>query len=320
MRTHTSVHRALTTVFAPPPLQTPVELPDVLLAQASILFYANRHREAVLEEAGAEEPVAGDKEEQEQLQAALAASLQLQKGINAYMSTTGDDALQYEGAPAGDKLEEEQVQAAIKASMQTDDEQVQTRKRQEEQALHAAVAASPLVDSPPVELELELGDERAPCMMRENIEHAGSHRANGRKQPKPEERGQEGTGQKKTLQGGTRQKGTLQGRVEKAQKVCLRCTCMHACESSELLCCPLRVGLAFVCDGAAQVHDLSCACDTTLSRRAKARRRPQFSKARAASRLASMSSRVAFSCTSKSVAEKSPFLSAKCTCRMQCGR
>ena len=77
MRTHTSVHRALTTVFAPPPLQTPVELPDVLLAQASILFYANRHREAVLEEAGAEEPVAGDKEEQEQLQAALAASLQL---------------------------------------------------------------------------------------------------------------------------------------------------------------------------------------------------------------------------------------------------
>ena len=256
MRTHTSVHRALTTVFAPPPLQTPVELPDVLRAQASILFYANRHREAVLEEAGAEEPVAGDKEEQEQLQAALAASLQLQKGINAYMSTTGDDALQYEGAPAGDKLEEEQVQAAIKASMQTDDEQVQTRKRQEEQALHAAVAASPLVDSPPVEHELELGDERAPCMMRENIEHAGSHRANGRKQPKPEERGQEGTGQKKTLQGGTRQKGTLQGRVEKAQKVCLRCTCMHACESSELLCCPLRVGLAFVCDGAAQVHDL----------------------------------------------------------------
>ena len=92
-----------------PPLQTPVELPDVLLAQASILFYANRHREAVLEEAGAEEPVAGDKEEQEQLQAALAASLQLQKGINAYMSTTGDDALQYEGAPAGDKLEEEGV-------------------------------------------------------------------------------------------------------------------------------------------------------------------------------------------------------------------
>ena len=64
------------------------------------------------------------------------------------------------------------------------------------------------------------------------------------------------TRQKKTLQGGTRQKGTLQGRVEKAQKVCLRCTCMHACESSELLCCPLRVGLAFVCDGAAQVHDL----------------------------------------------------------------
>lgn len=243
MRTHTSVHRALTTVFASPPLQTPVELPDVLLAQASILFYANRHREAVLTR------------------------------FMDWSLDNEDDALQIEGAPAGDKLEEEQVQAAIKASMQTDDEQVQTRKRHQEQALHAAVAASPLVDSPPVELELELGDGRAPCMMRENIEHAGSHRAKGSKQPKPEERGQEGTRQKKTLQGGTRPKGTLQGRVEKAQKVCLRCTCMQACESSELLCCPLRVGLAFVCDGAAQVRVLSCACDTTLSRRAKARRR-----------------------------------------------